>query len=252
MRYLPWIIEEDPRLAAISREVIINRIQLVRLVLQESPFDIRHRVVYTRSWSRSNPKPAELDIVYDNFESRIIVTNAGWSRVNWSNAVIVLRSGERYKIEIRWPDFRQWFRDQAYRYLRMHQPRQPKELPPTPSIANIASATVNIASADVTVHRPSTSVPATAAEPRARPARPKARATINQPLRNATDADRDACIEALAAETDGKTDRGTIRKKGPEMLKRQGIRSTASALEIRFQEDVHKDKRRTHGERRNA
>jgi hypothetical protein len=70
--------------------------------------------------------------------------------------------------------------------------------------------------------------------------------------RNATDADLDACIEALAAdEPDGKVARDTVRKKGPGwLLKQRHVRATADALESRYQEDVHKGRRRGRGEHR--
>jgi hypothetical protein len=58
-------------------------------------------------------------------------------------------------------------------------------------------------------------------------------------LRNATDADLDACISALAAEGGGTTTRDAIRKYGPKWLQARGIRATATALEKRFRAAEH-------------
>jgi len=66
-------------------------------------------------------------------------------------------------------------------------------------------------------------------------------------LRNATDADLDNCISALAADVGGTTTRDAIRKYGPEWLQARGIRTTATALEKRFRAAEHAVRRRSPG-----
>ena len=66
-------------------------------------------------------------------------------------------------------------------------------------------------------------------------------------LRNATDADLDDCISALAAEGGDTTTRDAIRKYGPEWLQARGIRTTATALEKRFRAAEHAVRRRPLG-----
>jgi hypothetical protein len=71
-----------------------------------------------------------------------------------------------------------------------------------------------------------------------------------EPIRNATTADLDRCIKDFAANTkDGKTNRDTVRDKGPAWLLEQGIRTTGSALVSRFGDKEHDDKRRPRGMR---
>jgi hypothetical protein len=66
-------------------------------------------------------------------------------------------------------------------------------------------------------------------------------------IRNATDADLDLCITALAAEAGGTTTRDAIRKYGPKWLQARGIRTTAKALEMRFRAAEHAVRRRPPG-----
>jgi hypothetical protein len=78
-----------------------------------------------------------------------------------------------------------------------------------------------------------------------------AQSPAQQPLQDAKDADLDACIAALAAEEGGKTDRITIRTKGPAWLRvNRSVEAYANALENRFQEQIHADKRWPHGVRK--
>jgi hypothetical protein len=72
-------------------------------------------------------------------------------------------------------------------------------------------------------------------------------------FRDWTTTDLDDCIDALAARTGGKTDRDAVRHQGPPLLKARRIRTgrgVVRALEMRFNDPKHSDKRRGHGDRK--
>jgi hypothetical protein len=138
MRYVPWVIEEDPRFMEIPQGVIRDIISRVLLGLQEPAYflsHIRHRVICELSFSARRPRPSELDVVRDTLTSdRYILSEAGWAQINGLKGLrrkgkLRLPSGEEFDIEIDWREFAGRLRLELTMWFSRHRPRQPKSEP---------------------------------------------------------------------------------------------------------------------------
>jgi hypothetical protein len=188
-------------------------------------------------WLRSGPY---LRIVDPDGGGTRIIQSREWDttippdRVDWAGGDLLSPTDRRCPIEARWEAV-------GYKvpFIRRRLERAMKANLPAPIQATALAAAQAVVQPTIVVANTNIVERSNAVAPT--PARQA------PALRNAINADLDDCIKTIAARTGGKTDRDTVRKEGVNLLKEQGILTTGNALVDRFQEPVHKTRRRSPG-----